>query len=97
MRAMCHPSVRPTPTPQISPSPPKDSSGREQTRRDKKSLWHSGLYWIFGRNWMALDGPDGGEGGIRTHGTLAGTPVFETGPIDHSGTSPVGLLKAAGT
>ncbi len=30
----------------------------------------------------------GGEGGIRTHGTIAGTPVFETGPIDHSGTSP---------
>src|SRR5690606_5475453 len=31
---------------------------------------------------------DGGEGGIRTHGTLAGTTVFETAPIDHSGTSP---------
>ena len=30
----------------------------------------------------------GGEGGIRTHGTVARTPVFETGPIDHSGTSP---------
>ncbi len=31
----------------------------------------------------------GGEGEIRTHGTLAGTPVFETGPIGHSGTSPI--------
>jgi hypothetical protein len=31
---------------------------------------------------------NGGEGGIRTHGTLAGTTVFETAPIDHSGTSP---------
>ena len=30
----------------------------------------------------------GGEGGIRTHGTLAGTTVFETAPFDHSGTSP---------
>jgi hypothetical protein len=30
----------------------------------------------------------GGEGGIRTHGALAGTPVFETGTIDHSVTSP---------
>ncbi len=30
----------------------------------------------------------GGEGGIRTHGTLARTPVFETGAIDHSATSP---------
>src|SRR6516165_9565389 len=29
-----------------------------------------------------------GEGGIRTLGTLACTPVFETGPIGRSGTSP---------
>ena len=40
----------------------------------------------------AGDGPalirPGGEGGIRTHGTLARTTVFETVPIDHSGTSP---------
>ena len=32
--------------------------------------------------------PYGGEGGIRTHGTLARTPVFKTGPFNHSGTSP---------
>lgn len=31
---------------------------------------------------------DGGEGGIRTHGTLARTPVFKTGAFDHSATSP---------
>ena len=30
----------------------------------------------------------GGEGGIRTHGGLAPTTVFETAPIGHSGTSP---------
>ncbi len=30
----------------------------------------------------------GGEGGIRTHDTLARIPVFETGPFNHSGTSP---------
>ena len=30
----------------------------------------------------------GGEGGIRTHGTVTRTTVFETAPIDHSGTSP---------
>ena len=29
-----------------------------------------------------------GEGGIRTLGDIATTPVFETGPIGHSGTSP---------
>ncbi len=31
---------------------------------------------------------DGGEGGIRTHGTLASSPVFKTGAFDHSATSP---------
>ena len=30
----------------------------------------------------------GGEGGIRTLGTLARTPVFETGLFNHSSTSP---------
>jgi hypothetical protein len=30
----------------------------------------------------------GGEGGIRTHGTVAGTIVFKTISIDHSDTSP---------
>ena len=34
---------------------------------------------------------DGGEGGIRTHGTLTGTPHFECGAIDHSTTSPHSL------
>ena len=33
----------------------------------------------------------GGEGGIRTLGTRKGTTVFETAPIDHSGTSPQAL------
>ena len=30
----------------------------------------------------------GGEGEIRTHGTVARPLVFETSPIGHSGTSP---------
>src|SRR5437016_5780582 len=30
----------------------------------------------------------GGEGGIRTHGTLAGTTVFKTVAFNHSATSP---------
>ncbi len=30
----------------------------------------------------------GGEGGIRTHGTIASTPDFESGTFDHSATSP---------
>ena len=31
---------------------------------------------------------NGGEGGIRTHGTRKGTLDFESSPIGHSGTSP---------
>ena len=31
---------------------------------------------------------NGGEGGIRTHGNVAGTPHFECGAFDHSATSP---------
>src|SRR5205085_5349759 len=35
----------------------------------------------------------GGEGGIRTHGTVARTPHFECGTIDHSATSPTAYLS----
>jgi heat shock protein HspQ len=35
----------------------------------------------------------GGEGGIRTHVTVAGKPHFECGAFDHSATSPRGLLR----
>ena len=31
----------------------------------------------------------GGWGGIRTHGTLAGTPVFKTGALNRSATHPL--------
>jgi hypothetical protein len=30
----------------------------------------------------------GGEGGIRTPGTVSRTPVFKTGAFNHSATSP---------
>src|SRR5206468_6453257 len=36
----------------------------------------------------SLAGVGGGEGGIRTHGTVARTPHFECGAFDHSATSP---------
>jgi hypothetical protein len=32
--------------------------------------------------------PDGGEGGIRTHGEFHPTSDFESGALDHSATSP---------
>jgi hypothetical protein len=31
----------------------------------------------------------GGEGGIRTHGTVSGTTVFKTVTFNHSVTSPL--------
>ncbi len=34
-----------------------------------------------------------GEGGIRTHETVAGSPVFKTGAFNHSTTSPGARLK----
>ena len=40
----------------------------------------------------AISMRSGGEGGIRTHGTVTRTTVFETVPFDHSGTSPARRL-----
>ena len=34
---------------------------------------------------------DGGEGGIRTHGSIAAAPVFKTGALNRSATSPLDL------
>jgi hypothetical protein len=38
----------------------------------------------------------GGRGGIRTHGTLAGTPVFKTGALNHSATLPLQQHQSPG-
>jgi hypothetical protein len=38
----------------------------------------------------------GGQGGIRTHDTLAGMPHFECGAIDHSTTCPPAVIREAG-
>jgi hypothetical protein len=37
----------------------------------------------------------GGEGGIRTHGRIAPTPVFKTGAFNRSATSPSGYCALA--
>jgi hypothetical protein len=39
---------------------------------------------------------NGGEGGIRTPDTLSGMPVFKTGAINHSATSPLGRINNFG-
>lgn len=38
---------------------------------------------------------NGGRGGIRTHGTLAGTPVFKTGALNHSATLPTVAVSSS--
>ena len=43
--------------------------------------------FLFNKNNYIKD-TNGGETGIRTLGTLAGTTDFESVPFDHSGTSP---------
>ena len=35
----------------------------------------------------------GGWGGIRTHGTVARTPVFKTGALNHSATHPLEQIR----
>ena len=61
-------------------------SGQRSHHAHRKSL--------YGLSGNMLKYVNGGEGGIRTHGELAPTTVFETVPIDHSGTSPRGASRA---
>ena len=58
----------------------------------------SELNQIYKGLWNEIDGDkckNGGEGGIRTHGTLTRTTVFETAPFNRSGTSPRDQTKKA--
>ena len=48
--------------------------------------------WVA-RVCLAGKAQSGGEGEIRTHGTVARSLVFETSPIGHSGTSPLRLAR----
>ena len=47
------------------------------------------------RRFRDLQDLTGGEGGIRTHDTLARIPVFETGTFNRSVTSPGGRILPA--
>jgi hypothetical protein len=54
------------------------------------------IYKRFWTEWDAAGKVSGGRGGIRTHGTLAGTPVFKTGALNHSATLPLLRHQALG-
>src|SRR5882757_5971402 len=54
----------------------------------KIRLHFQGVFWLLSNILKALELVGRGRGGIRTHGTLAGTPVFKTGALNHSATLP---------
>ena len=75
-----------------------------RSRRYRVSLVNQAEYPTWERSWdrksaqriffskiICLVSYLGGETGIRTLGPRKGTTVFETAPIDHSGTSPLGV------
>jgi hypothetical protein len=51
------------------------------------------IFKIFSFKISTLYVVHGGEGGIRTHDTVAGIPVFETGLFNHSSTSPQSEIR----
>src|SRR6266567_2719650 len=59
-------------------------------RFTEKCVEHGRICALFGRcRWRRRNRRlDGGEGGIRTPGRVSPTPVFKTGAINHSATSP---------
>ena len=50
------------------------------------------IYW-WARRLTPIINYVGGEGGIRTHGPRERTPVFKTGALDHSATSPRKIVQ----
>ncbi len=73
----------------IPGSPPGEAAARSPKRKnttgqDTKKIRKTLILRILPTGIAGF----GGEGGIRTPGTVARTPHFECGPIDHSGTSP---------
>ncbi len=47
---------------------------------------------FFKKSPLAAGGKEYGGGGIRTHGPVARSTVFETAPFDRSGTPPLTQL-----
>src|SRR5258705_11715881 len=71
-----------------------DFAGRAGTCQDTLPDYIEGN-WIL-RDVLGLLGMGlGGEGGIRTHDTLARIPAFETGTFNRSVTSPLARILPA--
>src|SRR4051812_7944699 len=68
---------------------PVDMRRHLTTQNRNFALYLKGLSVADRCMYIDADGlAGGGRGGIRTHGTLAGTPVFKTGALNHSATLP---------
>jgi hypothetical protein len=69
----------------------KIARGRLPSQRAGRRMLRAGAF----RSGTAMCGPRAyGQGEIRTHDTLAGTPVFETGAFNHSATYPQSRILA---
>src|SRR5687768_16960012 len=62
----------------LDPSPARQDTSSPVSRKPPEI---PGVFALF----LAISN---GGGGIRTHGTLAGTPVFKTGAFNRSATPP---------
>src|ERR1700759_4721595 len=74
-----------------APNVPPDYSGLDWIALDGNGRQTPQKSSVLAGSWIRLDQPgkrSGGEGGIRTHVTVARKPHFECGAFDHSATSP---------
>src|SRR6516164_7776471 len=69
----------------------EDADSGSESHEGNLTTELSGVCAIPDETLLVIANGQSGEGGIRTLGDLATTPVFETGPIGHSGTSPYGF------
>ena len=77
-------------------------SSRQRFCNSKRDICRSPADYLIATRWILLNARSasrrsaGGWGGIRTHETLAGLPVFKTGAFNRSATHPVSAPSADG-
>jgi hypothetical protein len=62
---------------------------KQGTRWSRLMVKKPYIVGLWGVSWESEKSAIGGEIGIRTLGTLTGTPHFECGAFDHSAISPL--------
>ena len=80
---------------QLTRAPASAYGANRPDRRAGEAFWQSRGRAMTGPIALECRGRGcGGWGGIRTHGTVARTPVFKTGALNHSATHPLGADQA---